>query len=55
MEVGELDLNGGGQESRGGLDDHRHHFGVKEGGVTVEKEDITVSVIHVRHYSRGLT
>lgn len=44
MEVGELDLNGGGQECRGGVDDHCHHLGVEEGGVAVEKGNIKQSV-----------
>lgn len=44
MEVGELNLNGGGQESRGWLDNHCHHLGVEEGGVTVEKDKIAQSV-----------
>lgn len=43
MEVGELDLNRGRQEIRGGLHNHCHYLGVEEGGVTVEKEEIRMS------------
>lgn len=37
VEVGELDLHGGGQQVRGGLDDHRHHLGVEQGCVAAEQ------------------
>lgn len=37
MQVGELDLYRGGHQVGVGLDDHRHHFGVEDGGVTVEQ------------------
>ena len=53
VEVGELDLNGGRQESRGGVDDHRHHFGVEQGGVAAEREEVTRSVlVHMGLYRR---
>lgn len=34
VQVGELDLHGGGHQLGVGFDDHRHHFGVEDGGVT---------------------
>lgn len=37
VQVGELDLHRGGHQVGVGLDDHRHHFGVEDGGVTVEQ------------------
>lgn len=37
VQVGELDLHRGGHQVGVGLDDHRHHFGVEDGGITVEQ------------------
>lgn len=50
MEVRELNLNRGGQERRGGLDDHRGHLGVEEGAVAAKTKKLRVSV-RVRHGS----
>lgn len=50
MEVRELNLNGGGQQRRGGLDDHRRHLRVEEGGVAARTKKLRVSV-RVRHGS----
>lgn len=57
MEVGELDLNGGGQVRRAGVDDHCHHLGVDEGGVAVEEENIaqSVSSLWLTAYGQGRT
>lgn len=44
MEVGELNLHGGGHQGRGGLDDHCHHLGVEQCCVAVEGGHFTVSV-----------
>ena len=36
MEVGELNLDGGGEEGGAGVHGHGHHLGVQEAAVAVE-------------------
>lgn len=46
--MGELDFDRGRQESWGGANNHGHHLGVEQGGVTVEEEHNSLSKLDLR-------
>lgn len=53
VQVGELDLDRGGQESRVGFNNHSYHLGVEQGGVTVREEHISLSKLDLRCVRQG--